>query len=276
MKKTVVKILSTLLLMGIASTSLCAKDANFIQPFHLDGLTDGIIGGTGVALSGSALLCDKVFKIKDNNIEDFSSLNKNNVNGFDRTFMQPYNKTLDYVGDALLITAMATPALMFTNSNTDWLTVGVMYLETMALANGLKEWGKLLINRPRPYSYFDNLPEGEPKEGDWHNSMPSGHTTMAFTGAAFTSCIFNEYFPDSPWRHVVTAASFGLATTVGIVRMCSGNHFATDVITGAVIGTACGFLVPFFHSQTFDRLVNKNDKVQVAASPLAFNVSIKL
>ena len=57
--------------------------------------------------------------------------------------------------------------------------------------------------------------------------------------------------------------------------MCSGNHFATDVITGAVIGTACGFLVPFFHSQTFDNLFNKNDKVQVAASPLSFNIQVR-
>ena len=277
MKKAIVRIVSSLFFILFSASSLVAKDADFIQPFKLDVLTDSIIGGTGVGLSGSALLCDKVFPIKENkyNLNDFP-LNKNDINGFDRPFIRPYNKTLDYVGDAVLALSLVTPTIMFTNSNTDWLTVGVMYLETIALANGLKEWGKLLINRPRPYNYFDPVPQDQITGGDWHNSMPSGHTTLAFTGAAFTSCIFNEYFPDSPWRHVVTAASFGLATTVGIVRMCSGNHFLTDVLAGAAIGTVCGFLVPFFHSQTFNNLVNKNDKVQIAASPLAFNVSIKL
>lgn len=261
-------------LWGDESINLNNESEPFQQPFVLNPVADGILGGTGVALSGSALLCDKVFHIKPNNTTKFP-LNQNDINGFDRPFIQNYSETLDYVGDGILALTLATPAIMFTNSNSDWLTIGVMYAETIAIANGLKEWGKLLINRPRPYMYFDNYPEDEVTGGDWHNSMPSGHTTMAFAGAAFTSAIFNEYFPTSGWRHVVTAASFGLATTVGIVRMCSGNHFLTDVLTGAAIGTLTGFMVPFFHSQTFYNLINKNKNVDVAASPLGFAVAIK-
>ena len=279
MKKTLISIISSLLVVVFSSNALFAKDANFIDPFNLDPLTDGIIGGTGLALTTSAYLCDNVFHIKENDGANVTfTLDANKVNSFDRPFIRPYSKKLDFVGDAILGVTLLTPTVMFASRNTNWLTVGVMYAETIALANGLKEWGKLLIKRPRPYTYFEPT-EGVQKEidrGDWHNSMPSGHTTMAFTGAAFTSAVFNEYFPDSPWRHVVTATSFGIATTVGIIRMCSGNHFLTDVLAGAAIGTFCGFIVPFFHSQTFNNLVNKNDKVQIAASPLSFNVNIKL
>ena len=31
--------------------------------------------------------------------------------------------------------------------------------------------------------------------------------------------------------------------------MASGNHFFTDVLAGAAIGTACGFIIPALHSQ---------------------------
>ena len=260
------------------SLGLLPESVTFQQPFSLSPLTDGIIGGTTAALAGSAFLCDKVFHIKKNNTGDFAPfpLDKNSLNGFDRPFIQHYSKTLDHVGDGVLALTMALPALMFTSNNTDWLTVGVMYAETLALAYGMKQWGKLLITRPRPYMYFDDYPQGEVDRGDWHCSFPSGHTTIAFTAAAFTSAVFNEYFPDTFWRHVVTAGSFGLATAVGIIRMSSGNHFATDVLAGVAIGTLCGFIVPFFHSNLFINLVGGNKNTEVAVSPLGFNVRIRL
>ena len=279
MKKHYTKFIAVLMTLVISTSALSArvqKNPDFQQPFTLSPVTDGIIGGTGLALTGTAFLFDRIVPIKENNydISNFPLI-KDDVNPFDRPFMRSYSKTLDHVGDGFLAVTLAAPALMFTNANTDWLTVGVMYAETIALANGIKEWGKLLINRPRPYMYFPEYPADEVEGGDWHNSMPSGHTTMAFASAAFTSCIFNEYFPDSFWRHVVTAASFGLATTVGIVRMASGNHFATDVLAGATIGTLCGFAVPFFHSRTFKNLIHKNDNVDVAATPLGFAVAVR-
>ena len=74
----------------------------------------------------------------------------------------------------------------------------------------------------------------------------------------------------------MTASSFGLATTVGIIRMSSGNHFATDVLAGAAIGTICGFIVPFFHSTTFRNMVGLNKNTDITVSPLGFNVRIKI
>lgn len=280
MKKKIIRTVAVILIAAVSISSLSAKESakngnlSFQQPFVLSPLADGLLGGTGVALSGSALLCDKVFKIKPSNFAG-SPLSAAGVNGFDRAFMQSYNKTLDYVGDGVLALTMAAPLIMFTNPNSNWLTIGVMYAETLLLANGIKEWGKLLINRPRPYMYYENYPKDAVKDRDWHNSMPSGHTTIAFSAAAFTSAVFNDYFPDSPWRHVVTGVSFGLATGVGIFRMCSGNHFATDVLTGAAIGTLCGFAVPFFHSTKFQHKAGKKDNIEIAASPLGFNLAVK-
>ena len=123
-----------------------------------------------------------------------------------------------------------------------------MYTETALIANGIKDITKLIVDRPRPYMYFDGYPQKEIEERDWCKSFPSGHTTMAFTAAAFNTYVFSKYFPDSPWRFVVAGGSYAIAVTTAALRLASGNHFATDVLTGAAIGTLCGFLVPYLHT----------------------------
>ena len=150
-----------------------------------------------------------------------------------------------------------------------------MYGETLLIANGIKEWMKILVNRPRPYMYYDGYPQDKVDDGDWNCSFPSGHSTMAFAGAAFTSYLFNMYFPDSQWRFVVTGVSFGLAAITAGMRMASGNHFFTDVLTGAVLGTICGFAVPYMHTESYYKMFRKEKKASVNASPLGFSFQYK-
>ena len=69
----------------------------------------------------------------------------------------------------------------------------------------------------------------------------------------------------------MTGISFGIAALTGALRMASGNHYFTDVLVGALIGTSCGFLVPFMHTQNYYAVFQKK-KVQSAVSPLGFNV----
>ena len=71
--------------------------------------------------------------------------------------------------------------------------------------------------------------------------------------------------------------SFGMAAVTGALRMASGNHFFTDVITGAVIGTACVFLVPFLHSQVFygkcENESGEGNGARAQISPAGFNMT---
>ncbi|WP_298533907.1 phosphatase PAP2 family protein [uncultured Treponema sp.] len=223
--------------------------------FALNPLTDSALLGTGLLLSGGDLILDNALKL---NRQEYKGefYDKDDVNSFDRFFMQSYSKKLDLAGDLLLVTSMATPALLATTEKEEWLTCGVMYAETLLIANGIKEITKLCVNRARPYMYYDSetFPESDIEDGDWANSFPSGHCAMAFAGATFTSYTFCKYFPDSPWRFPVVASSFAMAAGTAALRIASGNHFMTDVLTGAAIGSAVGFLVPWLH--TFN---TKND-----------------
>lgn len=245
----------TFLFILILATTLSILPAQNDRPawlgtgeiFKLEPVTDGILFGTGLALNGTYLLCDKVLKTKDIAF-DGNILDKSTVNGFDRPLMNAYSKTLDTTGDIFLLGALASPVLFAAAPNTEWFTIAAMYTETALIANGIKDITKLIVDRPRPYMYFDGYPQKEIEERDWCKSFPSGHTTMAFTAAAFNTYVFSKYFPDSSWRFVVAGGSYAIAVTTAALRLASGNHFATDVLTGAAIGTLCGFLVPYLHT----------------------------
>ncbi|MCR5172118.1 MAG: phosphatase PAP2 family protein [Treponema sp.] len=226
------------------------------EVFALDGLKDGLIFGSGVLLSGGDLLLDNVLEFNRQKYDPSKVYDKDDVNAFDRFFMNSYSSSLDRAGDVGVALCLMTPAVLLATDKSEWFTVAAMYAETLLIANGIKELTKLCVTRARPYMYYDasTYPENDIKDGDFANSFPSGHSTMAFAGATFASYTFSKYFPDSPYRYAVTGGSYALALATAALRIKSGNHFMTDVMTGGAIGTVVGFLVPWMH--TFN---NKND-----------------
>ncbi|MBO4728948.1 MAG: phosphatase PAP2 family protein [Spirochaetaceae bacterium] len=215
--------------------------------FKLDPLTDSIIAGTGVTLLGTELVLDKAVHFK-NNVWNGAPFDKDDIPALDRFFMQPFSKGFNTAGDIFQYVGLLTPAVLMAAPMEEWLTIGVMYAETVLAAYGIKELAKALVFRPRPYMYYDTKPMNLVEKGDWNESFPSGHSTLAFAGATFASYVFSKYFSDSPWKYVVTAASYSIATATAILRVAGGKHFVTDVLAGAVIGSATGFLVPWLHS----------------------------
>lgn len=240
------------------------------SPFSLDLKRDCIISASALALNVLNLSLKNFAHIKTNVEIQTIPYPKNNVNPFDATFMKPYSHKLDRGGDIFLVsTALTSCVTTLLSPKDSLLTHTIMLGETFLLANGLKDSLKLLVNRARPYMYFENPPIKDLEDGDWTSSWPSGHTTLAFTAASFASYTFWKNYPDNPWRITITAVSFSLASATGICRIASGNHFITDVLSGAVLGTFCGFIVPFLHT-----LNTKNGNIKAFASPTGFNVCV--
>lgn len=67
---------------------------------------------------------------------------------------------------------------------------------------------------------------------DLNASFPSGHTTEAF---AMASVIASHY--DEQW---VQYSAYALAGLAGAARSYHDAHFASDILTGAIIGTLAG------------------------------------
>ncbi len=269
LEKLLNKKIACIFFLVFAVFSLFAEGPESKKVFALDPLTDGLLLGTGILLTGGNLILSDMMEINRKKYEEHP-YSKSEVNAFDRKFIQPYSKIHDGAADFLLIASAVTPVALLSTDKEEWFTNGVMYIETLLIANGLKETLKLAVNRTRPYMYSgsDNLPESDLNDGEWAKSFPSGHTTIAFASATFLTYTFCRYFPDSPWRIPLSIGSYALATGVAALRVSSGSHFLSDVLVGAAIGSAVGFLVPFLHT-----LNTKNDmSVAVTGNGLSFTV----
>ena len=67
-------------------------------------------------------------------------------------------------------------------------------------------------------------------------SFPSGHTTAAF---AIATVLAKNY----KHKLLIPIASFTLATGVGVARIWSKDHWASDVFVGALVGWSVGTIV---------------------------------
>lgn len=105
---------------------------------------------------------------------------------------------------------------------------------------------KVLVRRLRPFNYDARFVEAR-EDGDSRLSFPSGHASMAFASAATLSVLLEMRYSGEAWVWGAGFGAFGLASTVAILRVVAGRHFPTDVLLGAALGTALGFLIPRFH-----------------------------
>lgn len=71
-----------------------------------------------------------------------------------------------------------------------------------------------------PYQFFNN----------GHHSFYSGHTSQAFTLATIISEMYKDDYPIVPW------IAYGVASLTAYARVHGQDHWASDVIVGAIAG----------------------------------------
>jgi len=183
--------------------------------------------------------------------------NRSQINVFDRFTADNYSKhdarLSEYTSKtAIYIPALTTLGLMKTDRRTFISTcsqIGIMYFETTLITSGLTNIAKGTFRRYRPYCYNENVPVSKKLKPDCRASMWSGHTSSAFAGAVFAGTIMNEILPSSiPTRFVwITGITASAATAY--LRVQSGEHFPSDVLAGAAIGSLTGWIIPEIHKR---------------------------
>lgn len=77
-------------------------------------------------------------------------------------------------------------------------------------------------------------------------SFWSGHTSNAFAAASLI-CVEHEALPlygGGRADGAACAAALFVASAVGVTRITSNRHHASDVVTGAAVGAALGYMMP--------------------------------
>ena len=136
--------------------------------------------------------------------------------------------------------------------------LGLHGTEAVLVGLGTTAILKLVIGRARPHVDIENPAQFAPFRGlhdEAWRSFPSGHTTMGFAAAAAVTEETREWWPKYNWA--VATAMYGGATLIGTSRMYNNKHWASDVITGAAIGTFAGRKVVRYHHSHPDNRVDR-------------------
>ncbi len=125
-----------------------------------------------------------------------------------------------------LPTGLLVTGLVTKNKKMVW-NSAEMY--SSAIFNGLITTGvKFAFRRDRPFVTYPNDIVKHTKAGSL--SFPSGHTSMAFATATAISLEYPKWY--------IIAPAYLWASSVGYSRMYLGVHYPTDVLAGAIIGSA--------------------------------------
>lgn len=136
--------------------------------------------------------------------------------------------------------------------------MAIIDAEAVALTTALQQVTSLLVSRPRPYlqTCGDELSPDLNLcvRNGRYRSFYSGHAAMAFTGASLICAHrFRHEIFGAKADILTCGAAYVAATATASLRVIGDVHNASDVIIGAVIGTAVGLGVPALHYRSWDK-----------------------
>ncbi len=232
--------------------------------------------GAGLSLLGELVAPDPAPLTR----EQIAALSPDDINPFDRTAARSWSKAWgdrsDRSRDALLGAAVLVSFApqVFDGRWRESVTLGVMFGEAFLLVEGATYTVKELAGRKRPWVYNTSLSVDErharalSSPHDVRRSFFSGHTSAAFTLATLMSTVYADVHGRSATSDALWAASLSVAALTAYARVKAGQHYPSDVLVGAAVGSAVGILVPAMHRG------GGTSSVQVTAGPGGMSVRV--
>ena len=128
----------------------------------------------------------------------------------------------------------------------------------------------VIVKRDRPYVTLSDVHTMHMDTADKY-SMPSGHTTAAFAIATTLALRYPKpyvYIPAYAW-----------ATFVGYGRIYLGLHYPSDVLAGALLGSASAYAIHLISPQVTkwrEKILGDDLGVQLTAIPVPTLVNLRI
>jgi membrane-associated phospholipid phosphatase len=119
----------------------------------------------------------------------------------------------------------------YISKNKKWQHFALDNLQAQLFTGGVTFIIKELSHRARPETGKDNYEWYGPFNGNGNESFFSGHTALSFSTATMI-------FLHTGRKWWVAVLGYSAASAVGISRMQQQKHWASDVVAGAMVGTA--------------------------------------
>jgi membrane-associated phospholipid phosphatase len=161
----------------------------------------------------------------------------------------------------------------------------LMHAEVVTFLLALHTTSNVVMSRERPYGRTCE-PEGDELPDDSglcdspgrYYSWFSGHASQSFANAALI-CMNHAYldlYGGGAADLAPCLVGLALAGATAVLRIMGDMHYATDVITGAIVGTGVGVLLPYLLHYGHDDppLTVESDDVSVTILPTPVGASI--
>ncbi len=148
---------------------------------------------------------------------------------------QNLDKPLNFVSESVYPISLAAPlgllGLGIIKHDKTLQKKGLVTLTSLTISMGTTYVLKKIIDRERPSITYPFI---QPVIVETNGSLPSGHTTAAFSTATSLTLAFPKWY--------VAVPAYTWASTVAYSRLHLGVHYPSDILAGAVIGTGSAWL----------------------------------
>jgi membrane-associated phospholipid phosphatase len=146
------------------------------------------------------------------------------------------NDYLKFCVSSISIVSLGTPICVFADgiySHNKQLQLDALYMAGAYLASGIiVQTTKHFYKKLRPFQQYAFIVKRNNQSGG--ATFPSGHTTAAFCTATSLALRFHKWY--------VVAPAYLWAASVGWGRMYQGVHYPSDILIGAITGTASAWI----------------------------------
>lgn len=225
-----------LALVTVAGAPLGAQGA----PFRT-GWPDAVAVGAGGALAALPILLHL-----PSGSAPCVPCDPGSLSAFDRIAVHQPDRAADRASTLLLFGVGGAAGLgsVWGQDRREAVRNAVVFTDAITWAAVADQWLKVTVHRSRPILYTAAAPAAA-NIRDNRESFPSGHAELAFAAATAYAVIAHRRGLPHATRNAVLL--YVAATAVGVLRVAAARHFPTDVLGGALLGSAVSWAVIRIH-----------------------------